>query len=466
MALLSELQISWSIKQWMACAVAAIIAYNLVLAVYRLYFSPIAHFPGPKLTAATFLYEIYYNIVKLVLSVRSQHLLTTLQGPIVRINPWELHVNDPDFYEELYSRNSPRNKSKYSADQLGMPDSKFSTLGHNLLRMRRQSISNFFSIKSIRRLDHILIFMAEKLCKRIDEYKKSGKPMKIRLAFQCLTTDIVTHYAFDKTWNFLDSPDFSPEWIATIKATTEMGHIIQQLPWIITLFEALPRWTSASISPGIKLVLNWQDRMVDHIKNIMNENKRNPEMSSIANPNIFQALLDSDLPPQEKTLNRLSQEAQSIVGAGADTTANALTITTFHLLSNPPVLQKLLAELERQCLIHMLNLTSLLLNNCHIWHETSVAMTSTQVHHNEDIFPNSWDFVPERWCDRLDGGRGLECYVVNFSKGGRNCAGINLAKAELFLVLAILFRRYKMELYETETDRVCDVDMHYERYLA
>lgn len=35
-----------------------------------------------------------------------------------------------------------------------------------------------------------------------------------------------------------------------------------------------------------------------------------------------------------------------MIGAGADTTANALTITHFHILDNPDVHKKLQAELE------------------------------------------------------------------------------------------------------------------------
>lgn len=40
---------------------AAFLLYSFGVVGYRLYFSPIAKFPGPKLAAATYLYEGFYD---------------------------------------------------------------------------------------------------------------------------------------------------------------------------------------------------------------------------------------------------------------------------------------------------------------------------------------------------------------------------------------------------------------------
>ena len=76
----------------------------------------------------------------------------------------------------------------------------------------------------------------------------------------------------------------------------------------------------------------------------MNEKQEDQKIEK-SHPTVFHELFDGDLPPNEKTVSRLSQEGVLVVWAGSETTGNALTVPTFHLLSRLEKLARLKREL-------------------------------------------------------------------------------------------------------------------------
>ena len=64
------------------------------------------------------------------------------------------------------------------------------------------------------------------------------------------------------------------------------------------------------------------------------------------NRTVFSTILNSSLPSKQLTVTRLEQEALTVVGAGAETVSRALTVASFHIISNPTVLSRLHVELK------------------------------------------------------------------------------------------------------------------------
>jgi hypothetical protein len=116
-----------------AILIGAYVSYQLLKVLYRVTLHPLAKFPGPKLAALSYKYEFYYDGIKdgsytdeisrmhdrygTISRCRSK---TDVVGPIVRINPDELHCNDWSMVDQIYAgAGARREKSKFFLDGFG-----------------------------------------------------------------------------------------------------------------------------------------------------------------------------------------------------------------------------------------------------------------------------------------------------------------------------------------------------------
>jgi len=168
-----------------------------------------------------------------------------------------------------------------------------------------------------------------------------------------------------------------------------------------------------------------------------------------------------------------------------------LSLTTYHILANPPILSTLLHELRtaipdpsnppathdletlpylsaiineglrlsygslhRLQRVHPVPLTY---NNWTIPPHTPIGMSPPDLHNNPTTFPSPYTFDPSRWLGPEKAER--RKWLLNFGRGTRQCVGMNLAMAEIHLVLAMVFGRFggRMRLWGTERARDVDV---------
>ena len=71
--------------------------------VYNLYFHPLANIPGPKVAAATSLWNRYHSLVKRQ-KYATVHALHATYGPIIRVGPNTVVLEGPKYLNNVYVR--------------------------------------------------------------------------------------------------------------------------------------------------------------------------------------------------------------------------------------------------------------------------------------------------------------------------------------------------------------------------
>jgi cytochrome P450 len=80
---------------------------------------------------------------------------------------------------------------------------------------------------------------------------------------------------------------------------------------------------------------------------------------------------------------------------------------------------------------------------------SAISASILLVHHREDLYPDAFAFVPERWLGRKPGSYEW----IPFGGGTRRCLGATLAMAEQRVVLAAMARRLDMSADRPEPER-------------
>lgn len=162
-----------------------ILAYNIYIIVFRLYLSPIASIPGPKIAALTWWYEYYHDVVRYGRYIWKIQEFHEQYGPIVRISPFEVHINDPDFFETLYAASNTNRKDRwhwYTAG-LGLPLCTMASDEQGLHRRRRAAMSPFFSKQNVRKLEPLIEERASTLASKLERLAANGEVAPLNLAY-------------------------------------------------------------------------------------------------------------------------------------------------------------------------------------------------------------------------------------------------------------------------------------------
>ncbi|KAK4166703.1 putative cytochrome P450 E-class, group IV [Cladorrhinum sp. PSN259] len=459
--------------------------YGLWLAIYRLLLSPISGFPGPKLAAATGWYQSYFELFTWAKGHFKVKQLHDKYGAVVRINPWEISINDAEFYSVLNVSDSVRrtNLDVRQRAALGFGESHGFTEDHHLHKIRRKPLESLFSRRAIDSTQDTIWSFAARLDELFSKAKNTGHVISLNRAFSAFVDDAVSHASFGKAIGLLEDDDFSPLWHRMLHGLGTQTPLLFNFPILPQLLNLLPVSVVAAVHPEGAAYA----QLKQYTESI--------EETSITSRKLIETILLSDLPDSQKTRSRLATEASVVLAAGGITTMRMLTIIAYYLLADPAKEKRMRyelaplmagypnnkprwADLEKlpylaACVKEALRLgigatrhavkyfphDDIKYREWVIPKGTSISVPMYPMHYDEEVYPSAWSFIPERWLGEYDPR--MDRNLNSFSKGSRVCLGKNLAYANMYILLATLFHSDgpKMTLYETNESDVkfeCD----------
>ncbi|KAF8247342.1 cytochrome P450 [Wilcoxina mikolae CBS 423.85] len=496
-------------QQWSNLAALLLLlflAFWLILIIYRIWFHPLSHIPGPRLAAATYLYHAYYQVYKGGMFFKKRPELLAKYGPVVRISPTNVEIYDPELYHSVYGQKSQYLKDPQHYRRMAGGRSSAFALDPQEHRLRRKLINPMLSKKAVNdAADAIIYGVVDKFISVMEKLSEDGNPIPIANGFYCVTVDIISAYLFGEAWNMLDEPGLKGEWLDSLMSIANHTNLGQHFPGLVQTMLFLgglfPSIIPVAIQKHTRNCTQLVQEYLDADKatkasgattaaaEVAAELKETPPrktlMDAIVNPPPSLANYKTSFP-------ELVDESLVLMVAGTDTTAVTVQYATWHFISKPDVKKRVLSELTSitrdsnghlpladlealpyfsgficETLRHNVIVPGRLprivpaggitvpKTNTFLPPGTSISFCTTMIHNSSEIWgDDAGEFKPERWV----GNPGLDKWLLSFSKGDRNCAGINLAYAELYLVLANLFTAFEMQPYMTTEQDMQSVD--------
>ncbi|EGU77521.1 hypothetical protein FOXB_11975 [Fusarium oxysporum f. sp. conglutinans Fo5176] len=472
-----------SVSQGLMLSGATFASWIIGVIIYRLYFHPLAKFPGPKIAACSEFWFLrswasgYY--------VQNIGDLHRKYGDVVRTASNELSFRSPVALRDIYnhvSKDRPtflKSDTLYTVDpSVTRPDIVF-TRDPQDHRLQRRSLAHAFSAKALRDNEESVQFHVKLLLERLGQNAGSGTGgANMSEVFNWLTFDVIESQG-DLT--FGESFDSLNQWRPSEWVTWLLGFIssLTFLPFINRF--KIPMTLVVSVMPSYlkeKIDIHTTEKIK---KRIGMGNSRDRE-------DFFAYILRKE--SDNLDLVHLREQAKVLMIAGSETTANLLAATTYYLLKNPDKLANLQAEVRSafsardeitgDAVAHLPYLNGVIeeglrifppvpfgpprvctgatIDGHHVPKGVVVSVDGFATTHDERNFIRPDEFLPERWIGEGFGDR--KEASKPFSLGPRGCLGINLAYMEARVTMASLVWKYDWEFVNQDLDWLADVRLH------
>ena len=310
-------------------AVALLTGLYSSLLAYRLFWHPLRRFPGPfgaRISSLWLSTQLKNgNAHKKMLELHRQY------GPFIRIGSSDLAISHPLGVPGVYGQGSPCRKASWY-DEDWPRSSVHTTRDHAWHAQRRRVWSAAFSDKALRAYEERIRKYTASLEQQMS--KLSGNPVNVAEWFKYFSFDVMGDLAFNKDFEMLAKGE--SHWAIAL-LNDALGLQGQKLPtWLFRMLLGIP-----GLAHKYWKFIGYCDQQLEN--RIRQESGENVDILASLLPS-RKLTHQEQLSPQE--LLTLRSDTRTIIVAGSDTTASAITHVFYYLARDPLHIKILRDELE------------------------------------------------------------------------------------------------------------------------
>lgn len=465
--------------------------------VYRIFFHPLAKYPGPLLAKVTDAYMLYYAWNG------DRHLefwrMHETYGPVVRFGPSSVSFNSNTALKEIYGFKANVGKAVFY-DAFAHPTYNTHNSRDKVQHARkRRVLSHAFSDSAVKEAEKYILANVRTFCDVLGgkgsygAVAKAGSSEKwsgpVCMTDQCnyLAMDILGDLCFGKAFHMLESPD--NRYAVDLVGVAALRHLICGT-MISVEKTGLEKVLFRKIAAGRARYMKYSGGQLAQRMALGDDTDRR---------DFFYYLLKARDPETGEGFSKpeLWGESNLLIIAGSDTTSTGMAATFFYLVRHPEVLAKVTQEVRstfsdveaiqngaaltgctylRACIDEAMRLSpavggllprEVLAGGMQIDGHTIpagmvVGTPHYTIHHNAAYYPQPWAYAPERWItgSTLPGGatvseddvHSAQSAFCPFSIGPRGCIGKSLAYTEMMATLARALFLYDVRRAEGVAD--------------
>ncbi|KAH7199160.1 pisatin demethylase [Fusarium oxysporum] len=475
LGLVSELKakLGWALLQIVP---VAFVAYNLLWLIYTSFFSSLRKIPGPFLARISRVWEMRKaatgNIHEIIMDLHKCH------GPIVRIGPNRYDFDTMEAAKIIYRIGNTLPKADYYIP-FGLPSfpNLFDVQDSARHSAIKKQFAPLYTMTALLSYEQGVDGQTAILKEELQRFSSQKQVIDLPQFLQYYAFDVIGVITVGKSMGMMES---NSDTNGACRALDAMWHYASMMAYIPHM-HAWWLWLS-SLLP-IEVPIQGLTEYVE--RQIMQYRLKAAEFgddASLKGENNFLAKLLL-MEKEGKVTSVETQQAIGLnIGAGSDTTANALSSILYYLYTNPRTLKCLRDELDTYVKVDPLRFQQsqsmpylqavikealrlhpgvgtqltrvvtkggLVIEGQFFPEGTEVGVNGWALYHKKAIFGvDACEFRPERW---LETGENLNIGgSFAFGAGSRSCIGKNISILEMSKAIPQIVRNFDIEINQGE----------------